>query len=89
MLGSRGFLQDLGLTEGEQGPSSSNRHRSLTARRTNWHRRKVVLYLRPSGFRAYLEGQGDLVSRLITPITHNTPNDPIVNLLAKSPDPKP
>ena len=34
----------------------------------------------------YLEGQGDLVSRLITLITHIvTPNSPIVNLVIKSP----
>ena len=36
----------------------------------------------------YLEGQGDLVSRLITPITHVvTPFIPIINLLTRSPDP--
>ena len=36
----------------------------------------------------YLEGQGDLVSRLITPITHIvTTILPIINLLTKSPDP--
>ena len=35
---------------------------------------------------AYLEGHGDLVSRLITPIRHIiTPIIPIVNLLTKSP----
>ena len=34
----------------------------------------------------YLEGQGDLVSRLVTPITHIvTPVIPIINLLTKSP----
>ena len=34
----------------------------------------------------YLEGQGDLVSRLITPITHIvTLIIPIINLLTKSP----
>ena len=34
----------------------------------------------------YLEGQGDLVSRLITPITHIvTLFIPIINLLTKSP----
>ena len=34
----------------------------------------------------YLEGQGDLVSRLITPRTHIvTPFIPITNLLTKSP----
>ena len=34
----------------------------------------------------YLEGQGDLISSLITPITHIvTPVIPIVNLLTKSP----
>ena len=34
----------------------------------------------------YLEGQGDLVSRLITTITHIvTPFIPIINLLTKSP----
>ena len=34
----------------------------------------------------YLEGQGDLVSRLITPITHiGTLNIPIISLLTKSP----
>ena len=38
------------------------------------------------GFRVYLEGQGDLVSRLITPITHIvTLNISIINLLIKSP----
>ena len=37
---------------------------------------------------AYLEGQGDLVSRLITPITHIvTPIIPIINLVTKSPGP--
>ena len=36
----------------------------------------------------YLEGQGDLVSRLITPITQRgTLVIPIINLLTKSPDP--
>ena len=36
--------------------------------------------------RSYLEGQGDLVSRLITPITHIvTLVIPIINLLTKSP----
>ena len=35
---------------------------------------------------SYLEGQGDLVSRIITPITHIvTPIIPIINLLTKSP----
>ena len=34
----------------------------------------------------YLEGQGDLVSRLITPITHIvTTVIPLINLLTKSP----
>ena len=34
----------------------------------------------------YLEGQGDLVSRLVSPITHIvTPVIPIINLLTKSP----
>ena len=34
----------------------------------------------------YLEGQGDLVSRLITSITHIvTPIIPIINLVTKSP----
>ena len=34
---------------------------------------------------SYLEGQGDLVSRLITPITHIvTRVIPVINLLAKS-----
>ena len=34
----------------------------------------------------YLEGQGDLLSRLITPITHIvTPIIPIINLIIKSP----
>ena len=38
------------------------------------------------GFRVYLEGQGDLVSRLITPITHIvTLFIPIINLVTKSP----
>ena len=38
--------------------------------------------------RVYLEGHGDLVSRLITFITHIvTLNLPIINLLTKSPDP--
>ena len=33
----------------------------------------------------YLEGQGDLVSRLITPISHIvTPIIPIINLVTKS-----
>ena len=37
-------------------------------------------------FYSYLEGQGDLVSRLITPITHVvTLLIPIINLLTKSP----
>ena len=37
---------------------------------------------------AYLEGQGDLVSRSITPITHIvTLPIPIINLLTKSPRP--
>ena len=36
----------------------------------------------------YLKGQGDLVSRLITPITHIvTLLIPVINLLPKSPDP--
>ena len=36
----------------------------------------------------YLEGQGDLVSRLITPIIHIVnPFIPIINLLSKSPRP--
>ena len=35
-----------------------------------------------------LEGQGDLVSRLITPITHIVALIiPIINLVTKSPDP--
>ena len=39
-------------------------------------------------FLRHLEGQGDLVSRLITPITHIvTTIIPIINLLTKSPDP--
>ena len=34
----------------------------------------------------YLEGQGDLVSRLVTPISHiTTPIIPIISLLTKSP----
>ena len=34
----------------------------------------------------YLEGQGDLVSRLTLPITHIvTPSMPIINLVTKSP----
>ena len=34
----------------------------------------------------YLEGQGDLVSRLLTPLTHIvTQLTPIINLLTKSP----
>ena len=34
----------------------------------------------------YLEGQGDLVSRLITPLTHIvSPIIPIINLVTKSP----
>ena len=34
-----------------------------------------------------LEGQGDLLSRLITPISHiETPMIPIINLLTKSHD---
>ena len=38
----------------------------------------------------YLENQGDLVSRLITPIPHIVALViPIINLLTKSPDPKP
>ena len=38
------------------------------------------------GLGAYLEGQGDLVSRIIAPITHIvTPIVPIINLLTKSP----
>ena len=38
--------------------------------------------------RPYLDGQEDLVSRLITPTTHIvTLIIPIINLLAKSPDP--
>ena len=38
------------------------------------------------GCRVYLEGQGDLVSRLITPVTHIvTLIIPIINLLTKSP----
>ena len=37
-------------------------------------------------FRACLEGQGDLVSRLITPITQIvSPFIPVINLLTKSP----
>ena len=44
------------------------------------------LWVRDSGPRAYLEGQGDLVSRIITPINHIvTPCIPIINLLTKSP----
>ena len=40
---------------------------------------------RVAGLRAYLEDQGDLVSRLTTPITHIvTPFIPIINLLTKS-----
>ena len=39
-----------------------------------------------SRFGVYLEGHGDLVSRLITPISHIiSQNIPIINLLAKSP----
>ena len=42
------------------------------------------------GFRIHLEGQGDVVSRLITFITHIvTLIIPITRLLTKSPDPKP
>ena len=38
-----------------------------------------------ASFGPYLEGQGDLVSRLITPITHIvTLVIPIINLLTKS-----
>ena len=38
------------------------------------------------GFRAYLEGQGDLVSRVLTPITHIvTLVLPLILLLTKSP----
>ena len=34
----------------------------------------------------YLEGHGDLINRLITPISHIiTPINPIINLLTKSP----
>ena len=37
-------------------------------------------------FKLCLEGQGDLLSRLITPITHIiTPIIPIINLVIKSP----
>ena len=44
------------------------------------------LWLRGSGFRSDLEGQGDLVSRLITAITHIvTLLIPIISLLSKSP----
>ena len=36
--------------------------------------------------RVYLEGQGDLVDKLITPVTHIvTPIIPIVNLVTESP----
>ena len=36
--------------------------------------------------RVYLEGQGDLVSRLVTPITHVvTLVIPLINLVTKSP----
>ena len=36
--------------------------------------------------REYLEGHGDLVSRLITPVSHIlTPIVPIIDLLSKSP----
>ena len=38
------------------------------------------------GIGAYLEGQGDFVNRLITPITHVvTLVVPIINLVTKSP----
>ena len=38
--------------------------------------------------KTHLEGQGDLVSRLITPITHIvTLIIPIISLFTKSPDP--
>ena len=38
------------------------------------------------GFRVYLEGQGDLVSGLLTPITHIvSPFISIINPLTKSP----
>ena len=40
----------------------------------------------PMVWGTYLEGQGDLVSRLINPITHRvTLVIPIINLLTKSP----
>ena len=40
--------------------------------------------------RGYLEGQGDLVNRLIAPISYmETSFIPIMNLLSKTPDPKP
>ena len=39
------------------------------------------------GHGAHLKGQGDLVSRLATPVTHIvTPVIPIIRLLTKSPD---
>ena len=38
------------------------------------------------GVRQYLEGQGDLVTRLVTVITHLvTLVNPVINLLTKSP----
>ena len=44
------------------------------------------LAFRVLGLRVYLEGQGDLVSRLVTPITHIvTLLIPFINPLTKSP----
>ena len=59
-------------------PSSST---TASAREPNDHKHKW-----PKGSRRYVEGQGDLVSRLITPITYIvTLVTLIINLLTKSP----
>ena len=46
----------------------------------------AVSFSKVSGCRMYLEGQGDLVSLLITPISRiMTPIIPIINPVTKSP----
>ena len=49
------------------------------------HKYVLYTYIDHLG-RLYLEGHGDLVSKLIIPITHiKTPVIPLINLLTKSP----
>ena len=42
-------------------------------------------FIRGDPWGCYLEGQGDLISRLITPITHIVLPIPIIDLVTKSP----